>query len=103
MALVLFFSSLQKGNYTYFTTIRNIGCHWQKKRQSFLKIILDWDLFSVRAKHQMCGCLETEQRIHLPNLQILSNMRIFANMPITQPICQVGVKTLTLPIQHSSS
>ena len=51
----------------------------------------------------MCGCLETEQRIHLPNLQILSNMRIFANMPITHPICQVGVKTLNLPIQHSSS
>ena len=51
----------------------------------------------------MCGCLETEQRIHLPNLQILSNMRIFANMPITYPICQVSVKNLNLPIQHSSS
>ena len=51
----------------------------------------------------MCGCLETEQRIHLPNLQILSNMRIFANRPFTHPICQVGVKTLNLPIQHSSS
>ena len=27
----------------------------------------------------------------------------YAHMPITQPIGQVGVKTLTLPIQHSSS